>query len=60
MPWHSSLCEEEGGSFPEQDGAPVGPQQGQGWGHLGPAVGPRAEQFLFCHVAVPVQMDTPL
>lgn len=37
-----------------------GTTAGAGLGDLGPAVGPRAEQFLFCHVAVPVQMDTPL
>lgn len=37
-----------------------GTTAGQGWGHPGPAVGPWAEQFLFCHVAVPEQMDTPL
>lgn len=31
------------------------------WDHSrGRAGGPGAEQFLFCHVAVPVQMDTPL
>lgn len=60
MSWHSSLCEEEAVSFPEQDGAPVGPQQGQGWAHLVPAVRPGAEQVSFGHVAVPVQMDTPL
>lgn len=60
MARHSSLCEQEAVSFPEQDGAPAGPQQGQGCAHLVPAVKPGAEQVLFCHVAVAVQMDMPL
>lgn len=58
MSWHSSLCEEQAVSSPEQDGAPVGPQQGRA-GAPGARVRTWAEQFLFCHVAVPVQMDTP-
>lgn len=59
MPWHSSLCQEEPGVLQSRMELPWDHSRGRA-GAPGPAAGPRAEQFLFCHVAVPVQMDTPL
>lgn len=57
--WHSSLCEGRPWVLQSRMELPWDHSRGRAGGP-GPAVGPRAEQFLFCHVAVPVQMDAPL